>query len=237
MRFNLQHPVTAIAGTLRKGPGPSFASRNGRQMSQRTPRGSPMTSSLPTAWRTIFQRINQRRAHLTIPEIAGWKRFANQIPQHRLGTTYRIPWWSAFLLVNAHTLVRTDSIQDNAPLVRPTIVIDSLLGLSYNHSLRRITIGFIHTGQYPTMHLVKAALWQGSLSTQRHALPSELRWICGPTPSSIIPVKTVVPWYLYDDPVFTFSETVWQTLELTIISHDGWPARPQVFHEQQVFSP
>lgn len=236
MRFQLQHPVTAIAGTLRKGPGPSFASRDGRQMSQRTPRGSPRTSSLPTAWRTIFQRINQRRAHLTIPEIVGWKRFAEQLPRHRLGTTYRIPWWSAFLLVNAHTLVRTDCIQDNAPLVRPTAVINSLLQLNYIQNLVRLSFDIVTSGQDVTSHFIKTALWQGSLSSQRHALPSELRWICGPTSSSIVPVLEGGYWYMFNNPVFAFTEQVWQTLELTIISPDGWPSRTYVFHKQQLFA-
>jgi len=156
-----------------------------------------------------------------------------QIPRGKLGTPYTVPWWSAFLEINALHLVQSGTFQNTPPAIRPTLIIDSILTLNYLPSPPFLFIKCSFSGEDPEVHRVKVSLWKGSSSKQRHPLRSELRWICGPTSSSIIPVHAPDSWWTFYNPVFTWSEDVWQALELTPISADGWPGRPYRFHLEQ----
>lgn len=234
MRIRLNPPVTAISGTL-KGAGISFAHRLGSQMSHYPYRHFPIrTPFRREAWDWLFRQINQHRRHIPEHFRRLWAEFAAELSRQQPGTTHRMPWWAAYMIVHVMRLTQGLDYTDVPPQERPEFFYTRMDACYYKMAQHRFDYALRWDGTLGANSKVLIRIWQGSLSGQRHARQSDLRWISGPTPESIKPALQNWETTRIEDGVFRFTQTVWQTIELQAISSDFWPGTVSQFHRQQI---
>lgn len=234
MRLSLSPPVKALSGTLKPGPGPSFAFRSGMQMSHFPHRDFPIRTPHFPDWWYVFTRINQRRRLLSEAQVTAWREFARQHPRDKLGTAYTMPWHSAFVMVQTLRIIDDVGMTDDPPQERPQFHYTHMGGCYYVMSENKLAYTAHTEGPFGSSGKVKVQIWRGSNSAQRHARQSDLRLAAGLSGDSI---QLATPWWtalVVPNCIYNWNCHVWQSVELQALSSDYWPGIRTVFHVYQI---